>query len=366
MIPIRISPFFFLTAAFIGWMNSGMNVMAILIWIVIIFVSILIHEFGHALTAKAFGQNPSIELVAFGGLTIPNGPKLSLWKEFIVVLFGPLFGFILFLIAAYLSKITGPPMQAVFRVTAIVNLFWTVVNLLPVLPLDGGQLVRIILEGIFGVKGYRYATICSAVLSLICGLAGFMFGQIIIGVLFFLFAFQNFDAWRHLRGFTEFDRSDNIKEEIEQAEELILQRRFEDAKTHLEKVRERTKKGIYYSLATQYLARLQHEWKNFDEAYQLLLSVEKDLTPPSLILLHELAFDKGDYELCFKYAGKCFQDLPSSDIALKSAKAAAQLGNVEACCGWLKAAFESGEDRIDLLDSHFDPIRNNPAFQKFI
>lgn len=366
MIPLRISPMFFLTAAFIGWMNSGMNIIAILIWVVIIFISILIHEFGHALLSKAFGQHPSIELVAFGGLTVPNGPKISLWKEFVVVLCGPLFGFILFLVAAYLSQVTGPPMQPIFRVTAMVNLFWTVVNLLPVLPLDGGQLVRIVLEGLFGVKGYRYATICSAVLSLVCGLAGFMFGQIIIGVLFFLFAFQNFDAWRQLRGFTEFDRADNIKEDIEQAEELIVKRRFDDAKLHLEKVRACTKKGVYFSLATQYLARLYHEWKNVDEAYQLLLSVEKDLTPPSMILLHELAFAKGDYERCLKYAGKCFQDLPSSDIALKSAKAAAQLGHVEACCGWVKAAFESGEDHIDLTDVLFDPVRESPLFQKIL
>ncbi|MCH9613301.1 MAG: hypothetical protein SP1CHLAM54_03000 [Chlamydiia bacterium] len=363
MIPIRISPFFWLTAAFIGWMNSGMNIIAILIWIVIIFVSIMVHEFGHALTSKAFGQNPRIELVAFGGLTIPEGPRLKLWKEFLVVLFGPLFGFILFLLASFLTAHTAPPMQGIFRVTAIVNLFWTVINLLPVLPLDGGQLIRIILEAIFGVKGYRYATICSAVLSLACGLAGFMFGQLIIGVLFFLFAFQNFQAFKQLKGLTDFDRGANIQEDISHAEELLLQKRYDEAKDYLEKVRQEAGKGVYYSLATQYLGRLYHERGDRDKTYQLLVEVEKDLTPPSRILLHEVAYDRGDFERVLKLAGQCFQDMPSSDIAYRTAKAAAQLKDVEATVGWLRAAFESGEERLNLDDSVFDPVRSDPRFK---
>lgn len=363
MIPIRISPFFWLTAAFIGWINSGTNIVAILIWIAIIFVSILIHELGHALTAKVFGQKSHIELVAFGGLTIPEGPRLPLWKEFFVVLFGPLFGFILFLIAAFLTTHTAPPMQGIFRVSAIVNLFWTVINMLPVLPLDGGQLVRIILEAIFGMKGYRYATICSAILSLACGLLGFMFGQMIIGVLFFLFAFQNFQAFKQLQGLTNFDRKENVQEDITRAEELILQKRYDEAKSYLDKVRSEAKKGIYYSLATQYLAKLYREWGNRDKAYQLLIEVEKDLTLPSRILLHEVAYDKGDFKTVLKIAGLCFQEMPSSDIAYRTAKAAAQLKDVEATIGWLRAAFESGEERLNLDDAVFDPVRGDPRFK---
>ncbi|MBM3191343.1 MAG: stage IV sporulation protein FB, partial [Chlamydiae bacterium] len=91
-IPIRISPMFWLTAAIIGWINSQ-SLIGTVIWIVIIFVSILVHEYGHALMARAFGQFPRIELVAFGGVTYPEGPAISLGKEFLVVLNGPLFSF---------------------------------------------------------------------------------------------------------------------------------------------------------------------------------------------------------------------------------------------------------------------------------
>ena len=58
-----------------------------MIWVFVIFISILVHEFGHALTACYFGQKPRIELVAFGGLTYPgkqeieNAPDLIAWAD---------------------------------------------------------------------------------------------------------------------------------------------------------------------------------------------------------------------------------------------------------------------------------------------
>ena len=99
-IPLKISPFFWVTAGLIGWINSMGTFhpfILTLIWIGVIFVSILIHEYGHALTSRYFGQHPRIQLVAFGGLTIPEGKRLKGWREFLVVLNGPLFGFLLFL-----------------------------------------------------------------------------------------------------------------------------------------------------------------------------------------------------------------------------------------------------------------------------
>ena len=137
MIPVRVSPLFFLTAALIGFLWSN-TLMGTLIWMMIIFVSVLVHEYGHALTAKAFGQSPRIELVAFGGLTIPQGKRLSLGKEFLVVLMGPAFGFLLFLTAYLIEPYTESFMQMILRFTWIVNLFWTAINLLPILPFDGG------------------------------------------------------------------------------------------------------------------------------------------------------------------------------------------------------------------------------------
>jgi len=138
-IPLKISPFFWVTAGLIGWINSAgtdHTFVLTLIWIGVIFVSILVHEYGHALTSLYFGQQPRIQLIAFGGLTIPEGKRLRGWREFLVVLNGPLFGFLLFLI--FLSILSTGVVENLYLLYTVkiftwVNLFWTVVNLLPVM-----------------------------------------------------------------------------------------------------------------------------------------------------------------------------------------------------------------------------------------
>src|SRR5271169_1684851 len=103
-IPVTIYPTFWIFAALIGYLNS-MSLIGTLVWVGIIFVSVLFHEYGHALTAMLFKEKPRIELVAMGGLTYHNGQKLPFWKQFFIVLNGPLFGFILALIATALLQV---------------------------------------------------------------------------------------------------------------------------------------------------------------------------------------------------------------------------------------------------------------------
>src|SRR5579872_2281558 len=100
-IPLTIYPAFWIFSALIGfWISESLTGM--FIWMGIIFVSVLFHEFGHALTAALFGLRPRIELVAMGGLTYHEGHKLPFWKQFLIVFDGPLFGFFLYVGAALL------------------------------------------------------------------------------------------------------------------------------------------------------------------------------------------------------------------------------------------------------------------------
>ena len=64
-IPVVVRPSFLLIAAIIGFSWASQPSRA-LIWIGVIFVSILIHELGHALTARGFGSEVAIELNAVG------------------------------------------------------------------------------------------------------------------------------------------------------------------------------------------------------------------------------------------------------------------------------------------------------------
>ncbi|MCP5505804.1 MAG: site-2 protease family protein [Chlamydiales bacterium] len=370
-IPVKISPFFFLTAALIGWINSAgtKHTLALtLIWVGVIFVSILVHEYGHALTSRYFGQKPRIHLIAFGGLTYPEGKRLRGWREFLVVLNGPLFGFCLFLIALFILS-TGyfenPFVVITFKIMAWVNLFWTLVNLLPVMPLDGGQLLRVIFESIWGAKGLKYAVFTSLLLAGVLGAAAFFIGYFLIGVIFFLFAFQNATAWKQSRVMTESDRSEEITREMKEVEDLINSGQKEVAVPKLEEIRKKAKEGMIFNLTSQYLASLKAEKGDYQEVYNLLKPIRKHLNPEGELHLHRAAYEVEDYPLVIDLAGPAFQLLPDPQIALNSARASAALSHSEAAIGWLKAAKHAGLDLKPYLEEKlFDSLRGTEEFKK--
>jgi stage IV sporulation protein FB len=195
LIPIRIHPFFWILAMLIGWINT-FNFVLTGLWVLVILGSVLIHEFGHALTALAFGQRAHIDLVALGGVTKRHGSKLKLWQEFIVVLNGPLAGFALGLLSYLVYKIVPNHSPDVFiyflEIMIFVNLFWTVINLLPVQPLDGGHLLNILLEGIFGLKGLKISLFLSMMIAAAIAILFFAIQQPLVGALFLMFGFESY------------------------------------------------------------------------------------------------------------------------------------------------------------------------------
>ncbi|MCB1080932.1 MAG: site-2 protease family protein [Chlamydiia bacterium] len=361
-----------MTAAIIGWLNSTGSpnpFLATILWIFVIFVSILVHEFGHALTARYFGQRPRIELVAFGGLTYPEGRRLRGWREFLVVLDGPIFGFLLFLVATLLLAtgfFTSPFVVYTLRIFQWVNLFWTVVNLLPVMPLDGGQLLRIIFESLCGAKGRKYALFTSMLLSAAFSVGFFFIGFFIIGAIFFLFAFQNFNTWRQTRMITESDQNEDLTFKLKEIEDLLTQNRKQDAIPKLEEVRTKAKKGLIFNLVSQYLAALKAEKNEFKEVYEILHPIKKHLNPEAQMQLHRAAYEMKDYPLVVELAGPCFQLIPDPDIALRSAEACAALHQDVPAIGWLKAARKAGFANLEtiLTKDVFNALREIPDFKK--
>ena len=369
-IPIAIHSGFWLVAAIIGFLNSG-SFLGTILWIGIIFVSVLVHELGHAVTALSFGLKPRIEFIAFGGLTYHRGDKLPLWKQFFIVLNGPLFGFGLFAIAFLLLKFsvfTTPLVQDVIRGFYWVNLLWTILNLVPVMPLDGGQLLRVVMELFFGVKGFKYSLIIGAAVAALLSLGCFLYQQYLIGALFFLFAFQSYDTWRKMRPFSEPDRDEDLKNALEAAESDLQLGRKTEALAEFEKIRSKAKEGMIYNLATQYLAFLHYDMGKSKEAYDLLLSIRKHLSSDGLTLLHKASFDQKDYALVAELSGPCFQAFPTPETAFRNAVASAQLGEVKPAVGWLETAFQEGLENIQEVARQqvFDKIRTDSHFQGFL
>ncbi len=367
-IPISIHPLFWLVAAIIGLMN-GRSVFGMLIWIGIIFVSVLVHEFGHALTAVCFRQKAQIRLVALGGLTTYEGPKLKFWKQFIIVFNGPLAGIGLAVLAAALLQMSwGPLGKGILTLFMVANLFWSVVNLLPVLPLDGGQLLRIALEGFFGIKGFRASLLIGAIIAALVSLAFFVIQQFLIGAFLFLFAFQSFDSWRKSRLATSSDREEALTKEILQGEELLQKGDKAGAVRLFEDVLQKAPGGVLAASASQTLAFLYVESGKKEEAYQLLLGVKKHLEGEPLVLLHALAAEKGNDALVAELSAECYQFAPNQGVAMRNARAFARLQQPEPAGGWIQSAWQHGSFDLDrfLQDEAFANVRENPLFRAFV
>ncbi len=367
-IPVHIQPIFWVFAALIGWMSSQ-TLLGTVVWVGIIFFSVLFHEYGHALTAVAFKQRASIQLVSLGGVTSFDGPKLKPWQQFLIVLNGPLFGFGLFLLATVLLELSWTPMvMGILRATQVANLFWTVVNLFPVLPLDGGQLLRIVLEAWFGVNGLKAALLVGAVISGICTLGFLLLQQYLAAALFALFAFQGFSQWHRNRLLRVSDQDETAKEQFLQAEAAFNDKKVGEAERLFREVRARTKQGMLFLGATQYLALIQSRAGALDEAYELLEREERELTEEGRVLLHELAAKRGHWDVVVRLSHEVYQMAPTQENALANARGFAFLHQAKPAGGWLQTALDfGGLDREKVLaEEEFQALKNDPEFREFI
>jgi Zn-dependent protease len=201
-IPVEVHPSHILVSAalamtFTGRAERGGGQMLAYVvgWVVTVFVSVLVHELGHAVVSRAFGYRPSIALVWMGGHTQPNAPGPIPWhRNVLLTAAGPLFGFLLGIAAMLGRNVLGeqsPEAFAFLDRLMKVNFFWTALNLLPVLPLDGGHISSAVATRIFGPKGYvaaqAFAFLLCAAVVLFCVM---VFREPFIAMFFALYGFR--------------------------------------------------------------------------------------------------------------------------------------------------------------------------------
>ncbi len=197
-IPVTVQPWFWLTLAFISgrlFADSARDIVFLLLFLIAGFISILVHELGHALTARNFGKRVEIVLQAFGGYAAySGGGPMSRKREFLVVAAGPGIQILLGLLALAIQR-SVPAMSANMNyflgVLAGISLVWAILNLLPILPMDGGRLV----ETALGPGRRKTALTVSCVTGGLICLASFtVFFQPILGIIVGMFAYQSFKA----------------------------------------------------------------------------------------------------------------------------------------------------------------------------
>lgn len=109
-----------------------------------VFASVVAHELGHALTARAFGYDTrQILLLPIGGVAQIDGAHMSPRQELLVALAGPVVSFVLAGTLFTLGAVTGDVTPSSFLgALAWANLGVAVFNLIPAFPLDGGRVLR--------------------------------------------------------------------------------------------------------------------------------------------------------------------------------------------------------------------------------
>jgi stage IV sporulation protein FB len=151
-IPVRVLPWFWITLALIGGAlraDSKEALFKLLLFMLAGFISILVHELGHALTAKHFGKRVEIVLQAFGGYAAySGGGRLSKLQNIAITAAGPalqiLLGVAVWFLVAHLDGLSAQG-RYFFTILHVISFMWALLNLLPVLPLDGGRLLETML-----------------------------------------------------------------------------------------------------------------------------------------------------------------------------------------------------------------------------
>lgn len=118
-------------------------------FVVGVFIAVLAHELGHALTARAFGATTiKITLFGLGGLTqYPVTTRLTAGRQFLISASGSAVGMTLggavyLMRGSSLARDVPDVLYAVGVGVAIAGLLWGALNWLPILPLDGGNMAR--------------------------------------------------------------------------------------------------------------------------------------------------------------------------------------------------------------------------------
>jgi stage IV sporulation protein FB len=169
-----------------------------LVFMVLLFLCVLLHEFGHIFTARAFGvTTPYVTLLPIGGVAqlerIPEEP----WEEFLIAIAGPLVNVAITLVLVFIAGAHLQSSAAVavdnMRISmldrlAAVNLFLAVFNLIPAFPMDGGRVLRAGLASKFGyVRATEIAAWIGQFVAFALGFIGLLYNPLLIFIAIFVY-----------------------------------------------------------------------------------------------------------------------------------------------------------------------------------
>ena len=299
--------------------------------IAVVFVSVLIHELGHAIVGRALGGAPEIRLEGFGGVTYPRlRERPSAWKQIALSVAGPLAGVALGVAAALVGG-AFPPEQAspaahVLEIVQLTSFGWAVLNLLPVLPLDGGHVLQAFLEGVRRKPSVALASWISAIIAaLVAVLTWLAYRSIYLPIWFALFAFQNVTRARLATRAPATEPAPTLHDAERDDVELALAR----ARAAMIASDEDT------ALAAATL--LENGEGPYRQAAGLRIRAGVELA-------------RGDNQAAGLHAGRSYTLWQTPDAAVVAARANLRAGERERALNWLKRALEAGAPAVAVRD----------------
>ncbi len=193
-----------------GWRMAGVRgAIDQVAFVALVFLSVLLHEFGHIRAARRYGiPTPDVILTPIGGVAriarMPERPR----EELVIALAGPLVTLLIaLLLGGLVALVSGPAALTpssfadvpLWTALAWTNVLLLAFNLLPAFPMDGGRVLRATLASRMGmVRGTRVAVRIGQALAVGLAIVGFQYNifLVLIAAFVFLGAEAEFDAVR--------------------------------------------------------------------------------------------------------------------------------------------------------------------------
>lgn len=219
-VPVHVQPFFWVLGFFLasrnyadgGLLGGNFHIVEPIsfgLFFLILFLAVLFHELGHAVVGRRFGATPFVVLSGLGGYTQLHGQRFTPGRAAIVSFAGPLVGIVIGGLALAYTMATPVPHGAVVRNAlgdiAWTNLGWAIFNLIPIVGLDGGNIMAALLDKAFGPRGVRAALVISIFVAV--GIVTLLWCFTVVThveppiwetLLFGFFAMRNYREWQML------------------------------------------------------------------------------------------------------------------------------------------------------------------------
>ncbi|HVU37764.1 MAG TPA: M50 family metallopeptidase [Opitutales bacterium] len=213
-ISLELHPTFYLLplyVAVLGWFDEGLRgVWTGLLALALVYISVVLHEFGHALTARRLGIGVRhIVLTPVGGMALLEQLPRNPVKELLIVVAGPAVNFVIAGICvsllhgwpAHLDEIYDVSLRpaSLLRYLLQANLMLGLFNLLPAFPMDGGRIVRALLAlGMDYVSATYWAMMIGRVVAVTCIVLALFAGSYMLVVLFMFILVLGTWEFRHV------------------------------------------------------------------------------------------------------------------------------------------------------------------------